>query len=98
MATDAVTVAPHIYEVVLENDRVRVLLVCGNAGDRSDLHTHPAQVAVALTDGGYRFRDANGDATEVQLEAGMAMYLDPVEHSTELLGPVNSKIILVELK
>ena len=48
MPRDAVTVAPHLYKVLLENDRVRVLEVRANAGVKTEMHTHPSQVVVAL--------------------------------------------------
>lgn len=95
---DAVEAAPHVYSVVLENDRVRVLEVRGVPGDRTELHRHPAQVAVAITAGRYRFTGADGTVAEASLEPGMAMYLDPVEHSTEIVGDAGSRILLIELK
>ena len=55
MPGDAVTVAPHLYKVLLDNDRVRVLEVRAQPGAKSALHTHPSYVAVAINDGQYRF-------------------------------------------
>jgi quercetin dioxygenase-like cupin family protein len=95
---DAVEAAPHVYSVVLENDRVRVLEVHGVPGDRTDMHRHPAQVAVAITAGLYRFTAPDGTVTEAKLEPGMAMYLDAVEHATEIAGDPGSRALLVELK
>ena len=98
MLADAVAIAPELYKVRLENDRVRVLEVSGEPGTRSHQHSHPAQVAVALTTGTYRFTSPDGEVTEATLDAGTAMYLEPVEHATELLGPAGSSILLIELK
>ena len=98
MIADAVAVAPDLYMVRLENDRVRVLEVSGNPGTTSDQHSHPAQVAVALTAGTYRFTAPDGAVTEASLDAGATMFLEPVEHATELLGPAGSTILLIELK
>jgi len=47
MPGDAITVAPHLYKVLLDNDRVRVLEVRAQPGVTSALHTHPSYVAVA---------------------------------------------------
>jgi hypothetical protein len=55
-------------------------------------------VAIALTDGKYRFTSPDGQPIEAELKAGQAMYLDPVEHTTEILGSAESRILLVELK
>ena len=42
---DAVKVAPHVYKVALENDRVRVLETRMKPGDKTSMHSHPAVVA-----------------------------------------------------
>ncbi len=98
MADDAVTVAPHLYHVVLENDRVRVLDVRGKPGDKTDMHAHPAQVAIAISDGNYRFTLPDGHTIDAELKAGQVMYLDPVEHMTEIRGTTEAHALLVELK
>ena len=98
MTRDAVTVAPHIYKVVLENDRVRVLEVRAKPGDRTELHSHPAMVAIAITDGKFRFGFPDGQSAEAELKLGEAMYLDPVEHTTEITGTGEVHALLVELK
>jgi len=98
MSSDAVTVASHLYKVLLENDRVRVLEVRAYPGIKTELHTHPSQVAVAISDGHYRFTSAEGQSMDVALTAGQAMYLDPVEHATEIIGTQEAHVVLVELK
>ena len=51
MPEDAVKVAPHAYKVVLENDKVRVLESRMKPGDKTEMHGHPALVAVAMGTG-----------------------------------------------
>lgn len=97
-AKDAVTAAPHIYKVVLENERVRVLEVRGQPGDRTEMHSHPANVAIAITGGKYRFASPDGQTMEAELKAGQAMYFDAVEHAGEFMGDGESLAVLVELK
>ena len=48
-ALDPVRVAPHIYENVLENDRVRVLKVTERNGETAPLHSHPERLIVHLS-------------------------------------------------
>jgi quercetin dioxygenase-like cupin family protein len=100
MATprDAVTVAPHVYRVLLENDRVRVLEVRGTPGATTQMHSHPASVAIAVTDGTYRFTSPDGRTTDAELKAGQAMYFDAVEHAGEFTGTTETRVVLVELK
>jgi quercetin dioxygenase-like cupin family protein len=98
MPTDAVTVAPHLYKVLLENDRVRVLEVRAQPGVKSAMHTHPNYVAVAISDGKYRFTSPDGKSVEMELKPGQTLFLDPVEHATEILGTSEAHIVLIELK
>lgn len=98
MAGDPVTVAPHVYKTVLENDRVRVLEAGGSPGLNTGMHTHPNMVAIALTETKMKFTFPGGESAEVELKAGEVMYLDPVEHTVELLGSGEGRLILVELK
>lgn len=97
-AGDAVTVAPHVYKVVLENDRVRVLDVRGKPGDKTEMHSHPPVVAIAITDGKYRFTSPDGQTMEAELKASEAMYFDAVEHAGEFTGTTEARGVLVELK
>ena len=98
MAGDPVTVAPHVYKTVLENDRVRVLEAGGSPGLNTGMHTHPNLVAIALTETKMKFTFPGGESAEAELKAGEVMYLDPVEHTVELLGSGEGRLILVELK
>jgi quercetin dioxygenase-like cupin family protein len=98
MPRDAVTVAPHLYKVLLENDRVRVLEVRANPGVKTEMHTHPSQVVVALSDSKFRFTSPDGQTMEAELKAGLAMFMDPVEHTTEIMGATASHVLLFELK
>ena len=95
---DAVSVAPDHYKVVEENDRVRILEFRGNPGDKTTMHSHPAVVAVALTDAKVRFTHAGGQSMEIELKANQAMYMDAADHATEILGSSEAHVILIELK
>ncbi len=47
-ALDPVRVAPHIYEVAIQNERVRVLKKIIRNGETPPLHSHPDSVIVYL--------------------------------------------------
>ena len=98
MAEDAVKAAPHAYKVLLENDRVRVLESRMKPGDKTGMHSHPAVVAYGVGDGKFKFTSPDVQSMEVEMKAGMTMYLDAVEHSTENIGATEGHVILVELK
>ena len=95
---DAVTAAPHLYKVLLENDRVRVLEYRGGPGAKADMHAHPDIVAVALRGGKVRFTLANGQTQDAELAVGEPGFFDATEHMTENVGSSEIHIVLVELK
>ncbi|MDX6570478.1 MAG: beta-alanine degradation protein BauB [Gaiellales bacterium] len=87
MAEDATKVAPHVYGVLFENERVRVLEVRMQPGDRSEMHSHPAYFFYLLSPGGkVRFTMPNGETAEVELPSGASMWREAEEHSTENVG------------
>ena len=95
---DAVEVASHAYKVVEENERVRVLEVRMQPGDKTEMHSHPALVAIAISDGQFKFTLSDGQTIEAGLKAGQTLYQDAVEHTTENIGSNEVRAILVELK
>ncbi len=98
MTKDAVKTAPHVYKVLTETDKVRVLEARIKPGAKTELHGHPTHVAVAMTPGKYRFAGPDGKAMDADLEAGQVMVFEPTEHTTENIGAGESVAILIELK
>ena len=98
MAGDPTVVAPHVYSVVEENDRVRVLRYRAGPGEVTELHSHPDHVAITTSAGKYRFTTADGDSMEVELEAGEALFLEAGGHRTENIGDSEATGFIVELK
>ena len=86
MAGDAVKVAPHVYKVIFENERARVLEVSMRPGDRSEMHAHPDYFVYFLTPGKVRFRTASGESQEIEWPANMGMWREAEEHATENIG------------
>ena len=84
MPEDAVTVASHAYKILVENDRVRVLEFKGGPGVKTEMHSLPSAVAIAISGGKFKFTIADGPTIEVELTAGETMFTDPVVHSTEV--------------
>lgn len=98
MTQDAVTIAPHAYKVVLENDRVRVLEFRAKPGDKTAMHTHPNAVAVSLTDASYRFIAPDGQSSDAKLTAGQVLFQEAIEHATEIIGTTEARALIIELK
>ncbi len=88
---------PKQYRTVFENNRVRILEYRGRPGEKTEPHSHPDLVAIALTDAKVRF-DVGGQTAEAELPAGGTLFAEATEHATENIGSSEARIILVELK
>src|SRR5882724_11283633 len=73
-AQDAVKVDPKHYSVMSENDQVRILKVHYGAHEKSIMHSHPATVAVFLTDANGQFSFPNGKTQAFSVKAGESQY------------------------
>ncbi len=98
MAGDAVSVAPNLYKVLLENDKVRVLDTRYGPGVKSEMHSHPDLVAVALTPAKAILTLADGPAVDVEFQVGESLFIEAQEHTVENVGTSEFHVILVELK
>ena len=94
---DAIKAAPNHFKVLLENDRVRVLDFRGKAGDKVEMHSHPAYVSYTVSGSGItKFTSPDGKTTEAEAQVGKAVWHDAETHSAELTGPAHA--LLIELK
>ena len=98
MAGDAISVAPDLYKVLFENDRVRVLDTRYGPGVKSATHTHPDLVVVAVSSLKATLTLASGQAMEMDLSSGEAVFVDAQEHTVENTSDSELHVILVELK
>jgi len=98
MAGDAIQVAPHVYKVDLENDKVRVLDTRTELGGTSDMHSNPIMVGCAISDCTWDLTDPNGETVRVEVKAGDTFYLDAVDHAAKDVGTSGSHALLIELK
>jgi quercetin dioxygenase-like cupin family protein len=98
MAQDPVNVDPKHYKVEFENDKVRVLRVSYDPGEKSTMHGHPNAVAVFLGDAGAKFTYPDGKTENVEMKAGQATWFPAVEHLPENVADKPIRLILVELK
>src|ERR1700693_133101 len=97
-AQDAAKVDPKHYTVVSENDQVRILKVHYGPHEKSVMHSHPASVAVFLTDFKGQFTLPDGKKQAVSNKAGDAQFTPAGTHLPENTGDKGMDLILVELK
>jgi len=98
LAQDAVKVDPKHYSVVSENERVRILKVHYGPHEKSVMHSHPATVAVFLTDAKGVFNLPDGKKQEFNIKAGEAQYEGAVKHLPENTSDAGMDAIVIELK
>jgi len=98
MAEDAAKVAPHVYKVVFENERARVLEVRMKPGESTTRHSHPDYVVYVLSGGKVRFTSPSGESAEVELPAGASMWRKAEEHATENIGTTEIHALFFEPK
>src|ERR1700682_1777410 len=95
---DAVKVDPKHYTVVSENDQVRILRVHYGPHEKSVMHSHPATVAVFLTDAKGQFTFPDSKTQDFVVKAGDAQYSKAATHSPENTGEQGMDLVVVELK
>jgi quercetin dioxygenase-like cupin family protein len=97
-AQDAAKVDPTHYTVVSENAQVRILKVHYGPHEKSIMHSHPATVAVFLTDATGQFNYPDGKKESFTVKAGDAQYSASTVHLPENTGDAGMDVIVVELK
>ena len=97
-AQDAVKVDPKHYTVASENAQVRILKVHYGPHEKSVMHSHPATVAVFLTDGNGQFSYPDGKKENFAVKAGDTQYSAAETHLPENTGDKGFDVIVIELK
>jgi quercetin dioxygenase-like cupin family protein len=97
-AQDAVKVDPKHYTVVTDNDQVRVLKVHYGPHEKSVMHSHPAAVAVFLSDAKGQFTFPDGKKQDYTAKTGESQYTPAQTHLPENTGDTPLDLIVVELK
>jgi hypothetical protein len=98
-ALDPVNVAPHIYETVLENDRVRVLKATYRNGETPPLHAHPDRVRVYLNPCAWMVPGEQGGSRMESFNFGQPVWQEAVTHGGETSTVIEQCSILeIELK
>ncbi len=97
MSLDPAVTNPEHYQVVFENEKVRVLAYTDQPGDKTTPHEHPDSVMYTLSS--FRRRLASGETQrEVELKAGTVSWLPAQLHHGENIGETPTHVIFVELK
>jgi len=97
-AADPLEVAPDMYKLVYENDRVRVMQVIFQVGEKIAEHSHPDHFAYALEDGSLKITKADGTVVDAALKAGDVVWINAETHSAVNTGTAPVRLLITELK
>lgn len=97
-AQDPVKIAPNIYKVVFENERVRVSEATFKPGDKIGTHSHPDHFAYALTAGKLKITKPDGKSEVAELQPGKLLWAKAETHKGENVGETEIRLLVVELK
>ena len=89
---------PDKYQVVFENEHVRVLDYRDQPGDRTTPHAHPDSVMYTLSSFRRRLYGADGASRDVELAAGTTGWLPAQRHAGHNIGDSETHVLFVELK
>jgi quercetin dioxygenase-like cupin family protein len=83
----------------MENEKVRVMEVRLEPGQKSPMHNHPDDHVVYVnSDAKFKLSFPDGKSAEFELKAGQALWLEAGPHETENIGKTRGHNIVIELK
>ncbi len=86
------------YNLVLENDRVRVLEYRDKPGDKTLLHYHPDFVMHVVSPFTRRLTFEDGRTVDRSFTAGQTVWMEAQTHIGENIGRTDTHVFIVELK
>lgn len=97
-AEDLAQVMPNDVKVIVDNDKVRVLEILHKPGAKEPMHSHPAYVAVFLSQTRLKVTTPDGKVVEKDRKAGETLWSEAVTHTVENIGTEDQQVIVVEMK
>jgi hypothetical protein len=95
---DPVKVAPHIYELEFENERVRVVRQTVRNGETQPLHAHPDRLLVYLQTCAWLEDDGQGGQRMQSFKYGEVVWADAETHGGNTANVVQEcKILEIEM-
>jgi len=96
---DPVRVAPHIYALAFENERVRVLRKTIRNGETPPVHSHPDRVIVYLNPCAWLVEEDDGSSRMESFKFGTPVWAPAESHGGETATVIQQCSILeIELK
>lgn len=97
-AEDPLKVAPEMYNLVFENERVRVMQVTFAPGQKIPRHSHPEHYVYVLDAGTLRVSKPDGTSSDATVGAGQVLWFPAETHWAENTGTTQVRLLVNELK
>lgn len=98
-APDPLTVAPDMYKLLFENEKVRVMQVEFKPGQKIGKHTHPNEHFVTvLTPGTLTIYKDDGTSNASEFQANQVVWIPAETHWAENTGKTQVKLLVTEMK
>ena len=97
-AADPLAVAPEMYKLQYENDRVRVMQVTFKPGEAIPEHSHPDHFVYVLEGGTVKITKADGTTSDAVLKVGDIIWIDAETHQAINTGSTVVRLLVTELK
>ena len=95
---DPVKVSPNNYEVLFENEHVRVLEMNLRAGEKDVMHSHPSETVYFIKGSKVKVHLPDGEVADLDPPNGFVMWHEEWTHQVENVGTSDLKAIIVEGK
>ncbi len=96
---DVLKVENNGYNLLMENDKVRVMEVILKPGQKSVMHNHPSDhVVYVKNDANFKLSFPDGKSAVFDLKAGKALWIEAGPHETENVGNTVGHNLVIELK
>jgi quercetin dioxygenase-like cupin family protein len=97
--SDVLEAAANAYELLMENERVRVLAIRLKPGEKAPMHNHPSDhVVYVLNDAKFRLTFPDGKSDDIDLNSGLTLWLEAGAHEAENIGNTDGHNLVVEIK
>lgn len=97
-AQNPLEVAPDMYKLKFENERVRVMEVTFAPGASIAMHSHPDHFVHVASGGKLTLSYPDGTSKELEAKAGEILWIDAESHAAINPGDTEVKLLVVELK
>jgi quercetin dioxygenase-like cupin family protein len=97
-AQDPLAVAPEMYRLLFENERVRVMEVSFQPGQKIAAHSHPDHYVYVAEAGTLRIFKPDGTSTDVTVNVGDVVWIAAETHWAENIGATPVRLVVNEIK